>query len=239
MAQKTRNCDRCVSKLHCVGKYLDTEQWEFLIGSEKYTTNFNKGEAIYKVENKFNSLFMVRSGVVKTQSFTYEGNRIVSGFFFPGDLIGIESIGQSTYCNDAIALCTTTICEFSFDKLESLCRSVPLLNHDLMMLFARKIRYSEQAVGRGEKLPVAEKLLSFFYCLFERNGSPEKDGFVHVSLSMSKSDIACHLRLRPESVSRALSSLESEGIIRKHDKSVDLRIVDSYEYKFNHMPQGL
>ena len=39
---------------------------------------------------------------------------------------------------------------------------------------------------------------------------------------MSKGDIACYLGLRPESLSRALSRLQREGIIRNHTKSIEL-----------------
>ena len=183
---------------------------------------FKAGKRIFSAEDKFNSLYAIRSGAVKTQKYTYSGTNRISGFFFPGDLVGVESIGDSAYHNDAITLSDTTVCELPFNLLETLCDSIPMLRREVMILLARKIRDSDQMMANGRTLHGEVRLLLFLRDLYQRYGTQCQDGSVRVRLPMSKNDIACHLGLRPESLSRALHKLQCDGMIRNNAKSIDL-----------------
>lgn len=71
------------------------------------------------------------------------------------------------------------------------------------------------------------RLLLFLRYLCQHNGIRQSDGSGRIRLPMRKGDIACYLGLRPESLSRALSRLQREGIIRNHAKSIELQDMQS------------
>lgn len=215
-------CENCPSQVPCLGGQLNPKEREQFSKAVRRHATFKTGTRIFKVEKKFKSLYAIRSGAVKIQTYAYNGINLVSGFYFSGDLVGIESIGDSIYRNDAIALSTTTVCEIIYDELEDLCYSIPALQHEVMMLFAKKIRHTEQAIVHGRYLHAKIRLLCFLQHLYEQNGLIKKDGIKKIFLPMSKGDIASYLGLRPESISRALKKLEKEGVIRNRSKSIEL-----------------
>jgi CRP/FNR family transcriptional regulator len=223
-----RDCEKCHAQPQCFGGKLNSDQLKLLSGIIRRHATFEAGETIFKVEDRFSPLYAIQSGAVKIQTFAYDGTNLISGFYFPGDLVGIESIGDSTYRNDAVALSTTTVCELPFDQLETLCDSIPALRHEVMMLLAHKIRHTDQTIVHGRRLHVEARLLLFLRYLCQRNGIRQHDGSERIRLPMSKGDIACYLGLCPESLSRALGKLQSEGIIRNHSKSIDLLDMETH-----------
>ncbi len=221
-------CENCKSQNPCLGGGLNPEERKLFSRAIRHRFTFKMGARIFKVENKFKYLYAIQSGAVKIQTYAYDGTNLISGFYFSGDLIGIESIGDNVYRNDAIALSTTTVCEIPFNQLEELCDSIPALRHEVMMLFAKKIRHTEQAVVHGRHLHAKLRLLRFLQYLYEQNGVSRADGSNRVLLPMSKGDIACYLGLCPESLSRALKKLEKEGVIRNRSKSIELLDTETY-----------
>jgi CRP/FNR family transcriptional regulator len=75
------------------------------------------GERIYRIEDQLKSLFIINSGSVKVVKVLIGGNCHTSGFFFSGDLIGLEAVYDEKYRYDAIALEQTSVCELPLDWL--------------------------------------------------------------------------------------------------------------------------
>ncbi len=221
-------CENCPSQIPCLGGRLNPKERELFGKAIRRHATFKAGTKIFKAEKKFKFLYAIRSGAVKIQTFTYNGTNLISGFYFSGDLVGIESIGGSIYRNDAVALSTTTVCEIFYDELEELCYSIPALQHEVMMLFAKKIRQTEQAIVHGRHLHAKTRLLCFLQHLYEQNGLLKKDGIKRIFLPMSKGDVACYLGLCPESLSRALKKLEKDGVIRNRSKFIELLDTKTY-----------
>ncbi|MBA1446337.1 MAG: cyclic nucleotide-binding domain-containing protein [Gammaproteobacteria bacterium] len=121
--QSEQVCSECEAKRHCLGEGLSEEQMQGLRKITRTLGPFKPGENIFRVEDKFKSLFVIQSGAVKIETASFEGTKLVDGFFFRGDLVGMEAIGAQQYGHDAIALERTLVCELPFDHLESLAAS--------------------------------------------------------------------------------------------------------------------
>jgi len=184
------DCENCQSQVPCLGGGLNPEERKLFRKTIRRRATFNKGARIFKAEKKFKSLYAIQSGAVKVQAFALNGTILISGFYFSGNLIGIESIGDSFYRNDAIALSKTIVCEIPFDQLENLCDSIPALRHEVMMLFVKKIRHTEHAIVCGRHLHAKTRLLRFLQYLYDQNGIHRDDFGKRVVLPMSKGDIA-------------------------------------------------
>ena len=59
---------------------------------------------------------MLRSGAVKTYILDRSGAEQITGFFSPGDWVGLEAFGRRTYPSAAIALADTTLCAIPFRR---------------------------------------------------------------------------------------------------------------------------
>ena len=228
------NCYQCISRTLCLAAGLGPEQ---LKGLEKLIRSrgpYQAGDNIFKMEDKFKSLFVVRSGCVKLETVTYDGEVCVDGFFFSGDLIGLDAIGDDQYRHDATALEHTSICELPFEQLETLSSFIPSLQHKILEKLGSKIRFTNETFIYGRHLSAEQRLLLFFRMLCEKKVIIRHSANKSLRLPMSKSDIASYLGLRPESLSRALRKLEQKEIIINHAKVIEFIDIDSIPESFCH-----
>ncbi|MEJ1296860.1 MAG: cyclic nucleotide-binding domain-containing protein [Candidatus Sedimenticola sp. (ex Thyasira tokunagai)] len=225
--QCSLGCTQCDTNICCLGHGLSEEQLHSLRKVTRGHTPYQPGQTIYKIEDTFKSLYIIQSGTVKIETVSHEGTHLVDGFFFKGDLIGLEAIGDKRYRHDATALEETMVCELPFEQFESLCSFMPRLQHKVFMLLGQKIRNTNDTIVHGRYLSAEKRLLLFFETLCQKKIIQKTNNTACVRLPMSKGDIASYLGLRPESLSRALTKLQCSGLIRNHPKQIELLDVDS------------
>lgn len=210
------DCDKCSSVNQCLGKSISKEQKSTTANHNNNNNHslYKVNDKIYKLESKFNSLFIIKSGIVKLQTITESGDKLIKGFYFSGDLIGIESIGNQYYVNDAIALQNTSVCSIPYSKFKSLIHSSPDLFDKFSERMAAEINISDVRLTNVYSTKNVEgRALEFLKFLARKMGTESNEDCISLTLPMSKSDIAIYLGIRPESLSRALEKLKKKGII--------------------------
>ncbi|AKH21788.1 Crp/Fnr family transcriptional regulator [Sedimenticola thiotaurini] len=222
LVNNQRDCQSCTLPRKCIGADLDQSQSNNITNIIRKRGPFKAGETIFKIEDPFRSIFVIQSGSVKIESSLDDGTPLIHGFYFGSELIGIEAVGDVKYQCDAVVLDTTWVCELPFDKLETLCSQMPLLQHEILELLGKRLRYTNRTIVQGRYLSADRRFLLFLNDLYQRRGCITKDGKRSVLLPMTKGDIAIHLGLRPESLSRALAKLQDEGVIRNHAREIQI-----------------
>ena len=62
-------------------------------------------------------------------------NEQVTGFYFPGEVVGLDGIGQNRYASSAaVALEVSAICEIPFAQIEDLSGQLPNLQRHFFKL---------------------------------------------------------------------------------------------------------
>jgi CRP/FNR family nitrogen fixation transcriptional regulator len=149
-------------------------------------------------------LYKVVSGAVRTFRLLSDGRRQIDAFHLPGDIFGMETGGEHRFTAEALADTTITVyrrCsfiasdggEFSRQVVTAMMRSLEQAQNHMLLL--------------GRKNAV-EKVATFLLVMSERSSTGNQ-----VDLPMSRLDMADHLGLTIETVSRSLTHLEREGII--------------------------
>ena len=168
------------------------------------------------------SLYNVTDGVVKIYKMMPDGRRQVTGFLFPGDFLGL--IQNETYAYSAESVTETRLCQFPRVRLETLLKELPTLEQRLLGMASHELAAAQdQMVLLGRK-SARERVASFLLMLSK---ATERQGLQadFIAVPMSRSDIADYLGLTMETVSRSLTQLSSEGLIRlsneKHVQLVD------------------
>ncbi|MCB1786373.1 MAG: Crp/Fnr family transcriptional regulator [Chromatiaceae bacterium] len=171
------------------------------------------GGRLYRRGTPFDSLFQVCSGSIKTQRETPDGNLVVTGFYLPGDLVGIEAIADGHYPSDALATHNTVVCQLNFRHLMSECSHAPDLQHWLISRIAYHVRLRDNDLSWAVGLQTQQRVLRFFIDLSNRIGSDASTPRKAISLPMKKQDIARYLHITPETLSRSLAQLREEGLL--------------------------
>jgi CRP-like cAMP-binding protein len=153
--------------------------------------------------------------VVAVSTELPDARRQIIVFLFPGDLCGlVQSNGR--YAFDYEAITETTTCAAGMSRIGPLANSNPDLAELLKdQLLRAHNRVSEQLVAIGQ-LSAKERVVYFLRRLgqsYAERGMPSQP----LLLPMSRLDIADHLGMRIETLSRVLTQLQTQDIIDLQD----------------------
>ena len=227
LIKEKQQCEQCDTLPLCLNAWLDKESLSDIDQITVDRGTFQTGQAIYRMEDRFRSLFIVQSGSIKVERVLENGIKHVNGFYLSGDLFGLDSIGNTLYGYDAIALETTRICEIPYDRLALLSSSIPRLQVMFISLLGNKVHQTNNRLIDTRYLSAESRLLLFLKGLCERNLIQIKSNKGRLHLPMTKTDIAIYLGMRPESVSRALTNLQRQGVIRNNPKYIEITDINA------------
>lgn len=217
------NCAECTLNSVCLPPALNSQEMQQIDGIALRTRPLPRGGVLFHEGMPFQALFPVRSGAIKTYSNTPNGEEQVTGFYLPGEIVGLDSIGNpnGNYGSTAIALETTAVCILPYDALKELAAQMPSLQHHLFRLMSSEIRADQQImqlVGRR----TAEQRLSAFLLALSARYKRRHLSDTHLLLPMSRSDIANHLGLALETVSRLFSRLQQLSVLQVQGREVEI-----------------
>ena len=175
-------------------------------------------QRLYSAGDAVRYLYLVHSG-----SFISHDQGQVMGFHLPGEIVGIEEIGETRHSHTAIALENGSVCQLDFIHLEDSLEPDELIRVQRYLLqaaatHARQLQQERLITG----LPAAEQRIAAF--LLNIGQRFQSHGFPAFSyrLPMSREEIASYLGLAPETVIRTLKKLESRGLVSVRTRQVEI-----------------
>ena len=187
---------------------------------------YKKNEYLYRQNDKFKSVYAVRSGSFKSYVLSDSGQGRVTGFFMPGEIIGMDGIASKHYANSTMALEHSSICEIPFVQLEKLSHQLPNLQHHFFAIMGNEIAKDQQIHTLLSSYTAEQRTASFLLSLSSR--------YHRVSLSptrfllpMTRSDIGEYLGLTVETVSRIFTGLQRKGLIDVNNREVELLDIEA------------
>src|SRR5471032_1220364 len=100
------------------------------------TRKVKRGEALYRTNDQFNSIYTVRVGCFKTVVTHRDGNEQVTGFHLRGETLGLDGVCAERHSCDAIALEDSEASVIRFTLLVSLCHEVSSMQHQLFRIMS-------------------------------------------------------------------------------------------------------
>ncbi|MEW5729456.1 MAG: Crp/Fnr family transcriptional regulator [Pseudomonadota bacterium] len=159
------------------------------------------GDVLFRAGQGADAVFGLRQGVVMQSRRLADGRRQVVSFHFPGDTIGLT---DDTHGCEAVALTRVSLCRIPLAALDE----DPALAAQMRRIAERALASAlEHALALG-RMTAAERVCRFLLETWRRCGRREE-----LHLPMRVADIADHLGLRPETVSRCFSDLRRDGIV--------------------------
>ena len=216
-----RSCGECSLRALCLPAGIARKELVDLDAVVRARVPLDRGEALFRNGDSFESLYVIRSGCIRTAQPSSEGEEQIIGFHIPGELVGLDAISDDQHHCDAIALERTSVCAVPFDRLQEIAGRIPALQRQLHRIISREmVRDHHHLVALGRRT-ARERLALFLQSLSERlelAGYPGDE----LLLSMSREDIANYLGLALETVSRLMSRLHEEGIVSVNRRHVTI-----------------
>lgn len=162
----------------------------------------------------FQGLYIVQCGTLK-QIIQYNDTReLLSQFFLPGDIIGLDAIGEERYCGTITAIETSGLYHIPFKTLDEL----PISHSSHMQLLrclSRAMYFELSRMWQIISQPADARLACFFMAMSFKFSTLGYSPYCF-RLSMSRKEIADYLCMAIETLSRLVSRFQQQGIIYAH-----------------------
>lgn len=218
IAQLRQSCRSCSLRDLCLPLGLGVDDMQKLESIVHSRGPIRTGEHLFREGDSFHALYAVKSGAVKTYTIDNQGREHVLGFHIAGEVAGLDGIHSGRNRCNAIALQTTSVCAVPFARLEQVIHEVPGLQAQMLRIMSRELSASAQLATDHS---AEERLAGFLVGLskrYARRGLPPN----LLSLPMPRRDIASHLRLATETVSRLFARFQEEGLVAVRRREVEI-----------------
>ena len=178
------------------------------------------GELIFSEDEPCEGLYVIESGAVKILKTSVSGREQVLTIEGPGQSIAeLPVFDGGNYPASAVAVTDTRLLFVGKKDFQALCLQHPEVALKVLKVVGARLR---RLVGIIEELSfttVRHRLAALLLRLARRKGKQTARG-LEVTITASNQELASHIGTVRELVSRNLSRLQAEGIIKMEGKTV-------------------
>ena len=222
VGREAQSCLGCSLRRICMP--IDVADPEAKVLFEKLVASrirLRKGDVLFRAGERFTALYAIRVGSCKTVALADDGDEQVTGLHLPGEIIGVEGIGNDVHVAQAVALEDTEVCVLPFERIEALAQRDTGFRRRLYRLLSSAIVRERSLSLMLGTMRAEQRLASFLLDLssrYQMRGYSSTD-FV---LRMTREEIGSHLGLKLETVSRLFSRFAEEGLIEVQGRVIKL-----------------
>jgi len=202
------DCFVCDYKNHPVLQCASSETIE-RINSSKSTSQFGRGQYLYKMGQESSGFYFLKKGLVRTYAQTDSGKEQTFALKSGGDWMGFrEAISGASFNHNAVAVESTEACFVSREILEELVQNDMHFQKDIFCQMAKEWQEAEnRMVSLGTK-QVHEKLAEILIVLDQAQGSRNE-----VEIKVTRDVLASLIGTQTETLVRALGDLKARQYI--------------------------
>ncbi|WGM39345.1 helix-turn-helix domain-containing protein [Caulobacter sp. NIBR1757] len=167
---------------------------------------FAAGEEIYAQDEEADMIYRVVRGAVRTTRLLSDGRRQIGDFYYPGDLLGLEAGSVHRFSAEALGACKIQVIRKS---------ALGLYGEDGLKIermiwseTARELQRTQEHVMLLGRKSACEKVACFLLDMARRFRGDVAE------LPMGRQDMADYLGLTIETVSRMVTQLQADGLVR-------------------------
>lgn len=169
--------------------------------------SYAKDEEIFSEGDRAAYFYKVVSGAVRTSKLLTDGRRQIDAFHLAGDIFGIETGNEYRFSAEAVG--EAVVIAYRRCSLETLAANDSRFAQQFVRAMMRCLERAQDHMLLLGRKTALEKIATFLLDMAERTS-----GNGAIDLPMSRADIADHLGLTIETVSRSLTQLEREAVIK-------------------------
>jgi len=222
---KPSHCNTCSLSSLCLPVSLNMTEMDRLDNIIDKSRPLKKGEHLFRQGDPFGSIYAIRAGSVKSYTITNDGEEQITGFYLPGELVGLSGYDANHYPVSVKILETTTVCEIPFERLDDLSGQLPELRRQIVRTMSKEIRDEQQMMLLLSKKNAEQRVATFLIKLSQRF-QERRYSAMSFRLSMSRNEIGNYLGLAVETISRIFTRFQNQNLIQVDGKEIRLMDLD-------------
>ena len=220
MAESKRTSEQTLAKVQIFSSLTESEL-QFLT-QRAAPRHYHAGELVFAEGEPCSGLYVVESGHVRIFKSSAGGREQVLSIDGPGSSIAeLPVFDGGNYPASVIAIDDATLLFVSKQDFQALCLAHPQVALKVLRVVGARLR---RLVGIIEELSfttVRHRLASFLLRLAQKEGKRTSEG-IQVILPASNQEIASQIGTVRELVSRNLSRLQAEGMLKIDGRNVTI-----------------
>jgi len=230
---KASPCSECRLQDSCLSSgftQADERQFGALVLSHR---RVKQGQALYRSGDPCGSVFLIRSGFIKTVVLHSDGREQVAGFYMAGEMLGLDGIASGKHASDATALTDSDVCVLPYERLATFGHEAHTAQRHLYRMLSQEVVRKQSMMLLLGSMRADERVATFLLNLSQRftaQGFSSSD-FI---LRMTRDEIGSLLGMKLETVSRIFSKFQKAGVIRIEGKHVRIVSIEGLRAVIGH-----
>ncbi|MEM1004729.1 MAG: Crp/Fnr family transcriptional regulator [Pseudomonadota bacterium] len=208
------NCEDCPIRHRAVCARCDAQELEQL-EAIKYYRNFEAGQTIIWSGDQMGFVGSVVSGIATLTQTMEDGRTQMVGLLLPSDFVGRPGRDAAAY--DVQATTDVVMCCFRRKPFESLMSTTPHIAHRLLQMTLDELDAAREWMLVLGRKTAREKIASLLSIIARRDASISQKGLsgpIMFDLPLTREAMADYLGLTLETVSRQISALKRDEVIK-------------------------
>jgi len=226
------NCFTCQMRERAEWCVLSDAEIE-LLNKGRITKEYLPGEVIFHEGDPCRGVFCMETGMVGVRKSDADGNSVLLYLVTPGDTLGYRALlAGEDYRASAEALEPTRICVIDSATVRSLLEHNPALGLRYLKRVATSLGDAEEKILHNATLSVRARFAHLLMVLLDKYGQKNVQGPTEFELPLSRHDLASMIGTTPESMSRTIKKMESDGVAKFAGRSVHIPELESLIQEF-------
>ena len=211
----TDSCQVCHAKDLCLSSCLSNEEMQQFKDIVGHRAPMERGERLYMAGEDISSIYVLHSGSAKSYLESEDGEYQITGFYLPGDVIGIHGLKNAKHNDTVEALETTSVCALRLSNIEDITLAIPSLQKQLMRFVFDEMDHDQEMMMVLGKMSAERRMAYFLLQIAERLRYQGLSSSI-INLTMTRHDIANYLGLAVETVSRILTRMKNQKSLKSN-----------------------
>ncbi|SLN10531.1 Nitrogen fixation regulation protein FixK [Roseovarius albus] len=215
---ETRQCGDCPIRHRAVCARCDSDELVQL-DKIKFYRNYEAGQMIAWAGDQMDFVASVVTGIATLTQVMEDGRTQMVGLLLPSDFVGRPGRETATY--NVVATSDMTLCCFRKKPFEQLMSSTPHIAQRLLEMTLDELDAAREWMLVLGRKTAREKIASLLCIIARRNAALQMlatEGEITFDLPLTREAMADYLGLTLETVSRQVSALKRDGVIRLEGK---------------------
>lgn len=218
---ESTHCSTCMMGSVCLPVGMPANEVAQLDDLVKERLRVEKGQPLFEHGTPLDALFGLRTGSIKTQIIEASGQQQITGFFLPGEIVGLDGMMDGIHSSTAVAMEDSEVCVVKLGDIDEISRYVPSLQHQVRRLMSKEIARSHQVLVALGSMRSEQRLAAFLINLSQRLTALGYSSTEFI-MRMSREEIGNYLGLTLETVSRLFSRFARDGVIRVSQREIKI-----------------
>jgi CRP-like cAMP-binding protein len=210
----SHKCATCPTRHRTEWRDLSSSELE-LVEQGKHARNYQPGELLYHQGDASDGIYCIQEGLVGSRFIDSDGNSALLRLSKAGTTIGYRAfLTKQSHGSSAEVLSPSFICFIQGSVLSKLLAANPHVGERFLQHTVEDLEETENRFARSLTGNLRNRFLHMIMIFYQQHGYHDENNNPIVELPIKRSDIAEMIGSQPESLSRVISNVQKQRLLK-------------------------